>query len=150
MLSTRKSAGKRQSRNDAIVPATNLEPLALVYNDTPVYPHIFRLAGGSDADTNTNPAGQSPLLNRSLPPAARMTDASNHSSSTVGSARERELYRYYQPTSRNEKNTRQRSLAVLPDDDTVSADGATSPDNTLTALAQLTAIRLNAQRAMVR
>ena len=42
-----------------------------------------------------------------------------------------------------------RSLTVLPDDDIVTVD-ATSPDNTLTALAQLAAIRLNAQRAIVR
>lgn len=83
-------------------------------------------------------------------PAARMTDTSNHAHSKADSARERELYRYYHPNSRNERNARQRSLTVLPDDDTVTADGAISPDNTLTALAQLAAIRLNAQRAMVR
>lgn len=112
--------------------------------------YISRLAGRSDASTNTNQAGQSPSLNRSLPPAVRMTDVSNHANSKVGSARERELYRYYQPTSRNEKNATQRSLTILPDNDPLSADEATSPDNTLTALAQLTAIRLNAQRAMVR
>ena len=40
-------------------------------------------------------------------------------------------------------------MTVLPDDDIVTVD-ATSPDNTLTALAQLAAIRLNAQRAIVR
>lgn len=78
-----------------------------------------------------------------------MTHISNHARSNVGSARERELYRYYQPNSR-QRSARQRSLTVLPDDDSVAADGAISPDNTLTALAQLAAIRLNAQRAMVR
>ena len=116
-------------------------------NDTPTHPHTIRHDGGSDVDTSTYSAGQSLSLNRPLPPAARMTDISNHARSKVDSARERELYRYYQPNSRNE---RQRSLTVLPGGDTVTADGATSPDNTLTALAQLAAIRLNAQRAMVR
>ena len=77
-----------------------------------------------------------------------MTDATNHGSSEAGSARQRELYRYYQPSS--QKKVRRESLSVLPDNDSVSADGASSPDNTLTALAQLTAIRLNAPRAMVR
>ena len=77
-----------------------------------------------------------------------MADDSNHASSQADSARERELYRYYQPSS--QKKARKHSLTVLPDNDPVSADEATSPDNTLTALAQLTAIRLNAPRAMVR
>lgn len=79
-----------------------------------------------------------------------MTDISNFARSKVGSVRERELYRYYQPKSRNESDARQRNLTVLPDNESVTADGVTSPDNTLTALAQLAAIRLNAQRAMVR
>lgn len=82
-------------------------------------------------------------------PAVRMTHINDHARSVVGRARERELYRYYQPNSRR-GGARQRSLTVLPDDDTVAADGAISPDKTLTALAQLAAIRLNAQRAMVR
>lgn len=91
-----------------------------------------------------------PTVDTAFIAAARMTDSSNHARSKVDSARERELYRYYHPNSRNERNARKRSLTVLPDDDTVTADGAISPDNTLTALAQLAAIRLNAQRAMVR
>lgn len=101
----------------------------------------------SDVDTSITQ-----LVNTStvISPATRMTHINNHARSKVGSARERELYRYYQPNSRHERSARQRSLTVLPDDDTVAADGVISPDSTLTALAQLAAIRLNAQRAMVR
>lgn len=107
------------------------------------------LTGVSDADTRITQLAKITAAT-ALSPAARMTHISNHARSKVGSARERELYRYYQPNSRDERSVRQRSLTVLPDDDTVGADGAISPDNTLTALAQLAAIRLNAQRAMVR
>lgn len=101
----------------------------------------------SDVDTSVTQLVKTTAV---ISPATRMTHISNHARSKVGSARERELYRYYQPNSRHERSARQRSLTVLPDDDTVAADGVISPDSTLTALAQLAAIRLNAQRAMVR
>lgn len=107
------------------------------------------LTGVSDVDTSVTQQAKTTAVT-ALSPAVRMTHISNHAPSKLGSARERELYRYYQPNSRHERSARQRSLTVLPDDDTVAADGAISPDNTLTALAQLAAIRLNAQRAMVR
>lgn len=101
----------------------------------------------SDVDTSITQLVKATAV---ISPVTRMTHISNHARSKVGSARERELYRYYQPNSRHERSARQRSLTVLPDDDTVAADGVISPDSTLTALAQLAAIRLNAQRAMVR
>lgn len=107
------------------------------------------LSGVSDVDTRITQQAKTTAVT-ALSPAISMTHISNHASCKVASARERELYRYYQPNSRHERSARQRSLTVLPDDDTVAADGAISPDNTLTALAQLAAIRLNAQRAMVR
>lgn len=110
---------------------------------------MIRLSGVSNVYTRINQLAKT-TATTALSPAVSMTHISNHASSKVGSARERELYRYYQPNSRHERSARQRSLTVLPDDDTVAADGAISPDNTLTALAQLAAIRLNAQRAMVR
>lgn len=71
--------------------------------------------------------------------------------SKVDSTRERELYRYYQPSdSKVERSTQgRRNLAALADN-TLSVDAASSPDTTLTALAQLCALRLNASRAMVR
>lgn len=71
--------------------------------------------------------------------------------SKVDSVRERELFRYYSPTD---------STAAAPspphgvpkdvDANTLSAHQASSPDTTLTALAQLCALRLHASRAMIR
>jgi len=54
----------------------------------------------------------------------------------VDNARERELYRYFQPPENSSS--------------TLSAHQASSPDTALTALAQLCALRLNAKRAMIR
>ena len=52
--------------------------------------------------------------------------------SKLDSLREHELFRYFQPPTEN-----------------VTANAASSPDTTLTALAQLCALRLNAKRAMI-
>ena len=60
------------------------------------------------------------------------------SPSKIDSVRERELYRYFQPP---ESPSQQ---------DTLSVHAASSPNTTLTALAQLCAIRLHAKRAMIR
>ncbi|KAL9035069.1 MAG: hypothetical protein Q9180_005055, partial [Flavoplaca navasiana] len=66
-------------------------------------------------------------------------------------ARERELYRYFDPprleATAPSLSTRQ-NLSVSQDDP-LTAKSASSPENTLTALAQLCALRLNASRAMV-
>ncbi|KAL8894794.1 MAG: hypothetical protein Q9192_004045 [Flavoplaca navasiana] len=66
-------------------------------------------------------------------------------------ARERELYRYFDPprleATAPSLSTRQ-NLSVSKDDP-FTAKSASSPENTLTALAQLCALRLNASRAMV-
>lgn len=59
-------------------------------------------------------------------------------SSRVDSVRERELYRYFQPPKTPTKQ------------DTLSVHVASSPDTSLTALAQLCAHRLHAKRAMIR
>ncbi|CAD6578204.1 MAG: hypothetical protein ASARMPRED_008641 [Alectoria sarmentosa] len=59
------------------------------------------------------------------------------SPSKIDSVRERELYRYFQPP---ESPSQQ---------DTLSVHAASSPNTTLTALAQLCAIRLHAKRAMI-
>ena len=58
--------------------------------------------------------------------------------SKVDRVRERELYRYFQPP---ESPTNQNILGV---------HAASSPDTSLTALAQLCAHRLHAKRAMIR
>lgn len=55
--------------------------------------------------------------------------------SKVDSVRERELYRYFQPPAHQ---------------DNISVHVASSPDTTLTALAQVCALRLHAKRAMIR
>lgn len=60
------------------------------------------------------------------------------SPSKVDSVRERELYRYFQPPE------------FPVHQDTLCAHVASSPNTTLTALAQLCAIRLHAKRAMIR
>ncbi|KAL8948003.1 MAG: hypothetical protein Q9222_005771 [Ikaeria aurantiellina] len=66
-------------------------------------------------------------------------------------ARERELYRYFEPPEIDkkgpEKATR-HNLSVETNDD-LTANPPSSPETTLTALAQLCALRLNASRAMV-
>lgn len=65
----------------------------------------------------------------------------------VDSIRERELYRYYHPlqspTTVGEEDGKAENY-------TLSANAASSPDTTLTALAQLCALRLGVQRAMIR
>lgn len=63
--------------------------------------------------------------------------------SRADGTRERELFRYYQPL----EPTTERSATSRT---TLSVDTATSPDTTLTALAQLCALRLRASRAMIR
>ena len=74
----------------------------------------------------------------------KMTAAVNSTSaaSKVDSTRERELFRYYQPSESTIEKIRHKT--------TLSVDAATSPDTTLTALAQLCALRLHASRAMIR
>lgn len=62
------------------------------------------------------------------------------------SARERELFRYFQPSKPETAEQRHRRLGQ----NTLCVDVAVSPDTTLTALAQLCALRLNASRAMIR
>lgn len=60
------------------------------------------------------------------------------SSSKIDSVREHELYRYFQPPESPKQQ------------DTLIVHAASSPDTTLTALAQLCALRLHAKRAMIR
>ncbi|KAF6217895.1 hypothetical protein HO133_006307 [Letharia lupina] len=59
------------------------------------------------------------------------------SPSKVNSIRERELYRYFQPPESPKQQ------------ETLSVHAASSPNTTLTALAQLCALRLHAKRAMI-
>lgn len=68
---------------------------------------------------------------------------STSAASKIDSTRERELYRYYQPS----ESTAERNEPLAKT--TLSVDAATSPDTTLTALAQLCALRLHASRAMI-
>lgn len=71
--------------------------------------------------------------------------------SKLDKLRERELFRYYRPSEpdgENPANSRQSPSAPTQAVDV--PDRAASPDATLTALAQLCALRLNASRAMVR
>ena len=65
--------------------------------------------------------------------------------------REHELYRYFQPPNNpaTSPEVASRNLSRFAQN-TLSANAASSPDTTLTALAQLCALRLNAQRAMIR
>lgn len=66
-------------------------------------------------------------------------------------ARERELFRYYQPIeSTLESSSKSRQSREAHGKTTLSIDAATSPDTTLTALAQLCALRLRSSRAMIR
>ena len=58
--------------------------------------------------------------------------------SRVDSVRERELYRYFQPPD------------TPSNKDTLIVHVASSPNTTLTCLAQLCALRLHAKRAMIR
>lgn len=60
----------------------------------------------------------------------------NAAQTKIDNARERELYRYFQPPA--------------PSSETLIAHQASSPDTTLTALAQLCALRLHSKRAMIR
>lgn len=66
-------------------------------------------------------------IDKMKPPAEPKTAPSK-----LDSLREHELFRYFQPPTEN-----------------VTAHAASSPDTTLTALAQLCALRLNAKRAMI-
>ena len=78
--------------------------------------------------TNSTVASSPPLnIDRMKPPAEP-----NTAPSKLDSLREHELFRYFQPPTEN-----------------VTANAASSPDTTLTALAQLCALRLNAKRAMI-
>ena len=67
----------------------------------------------------------------------------------VDSVRERELYHYYQPASSPTSNGTADSKGI-PETGSAVAPPPSSPDATLTALAQLCALRLQAQRAMIR
>lgn len=62
-------------------------------------------------------------------------DTTTKSDSKAENTRARELYRYFQPPE--------------PSPTTLSVHEASSPDTTLTALAQLCALRLHAKRAMI-
>ncbi|KAI4259617.1 MAG: hypothetical protein L6R42_004499, partial [Xanthoria sp. 1 TBL-2021] len=65
-------------------------------------------------------------------------------------ARERELYRYFEPPQLDATApslSARHNLSVEPNDPLTNSPS--SPENTLTALAQLCALRLNASRAMV-
>ncbi|KAL9598085.1 MAG: hypothetical protein Q9219_004716 [cf. Caloplaca sp. 3 TL-2023] len=66
-------------------------------------------------------------------------------------ARERELFRYFEPpeiTSEAPRRATHSNLSIR-DYDPLTANAPSSPETTLTALAQLCALRLNASRAMV-
>ncbi|KAL8918445.1 MAG: hypothetical protein Q9208_007351 [Pyrenodesmia sp. 3 TL-2023] len=66
-------------------------------------------------------------------------------------ARERELFRYFdppEPTAKAPAKATQYNLSI-DNDDSLHATSPSSPEITLTALAQLCALRLNASRAMV-
>lgn len=65
--------------------------------------------------------------------------------------RERELYRYFDPPQLEATApslSARHNLSVEPNDPLTNSPS--SPEHTLTALAQLCALRLNASRAMVR
>ncbi|KAI4176662.1 MAG: hypothetical protein LQ343_000953 [Gyalolechia ehrenbergii] len=64
-------------------------------------------------------------------------------------ARERELFRYFEPPTATPTKATQYDLSI-GNDDPLTASAPSSPETTLTALAQLCALRLNASRAMVR
>lgn len=67
-------------------------------------------------------------------------------------ARERELFRYFdppEPTAKAPTKASQYNLSI-GNDDPLRSSPPSSPETTLTALAQLCALRLNASRAMVR
>lgn len=68
--------------------------------------------------------------------------------SKLDKLRERELFRYYRPSEPDGANSRKSPSAPAQAVDVPNT--AASPDTTLTALAQLCALRLNASRAMVR
>ncbi|KAL8730215.1 MAG: hypothetical protein Q9166_004192 [cf. Caloplaca sp. 2 TL-2023] len=78
-------------------------------------------------------------------------EALNTARAKADAARERELYRYFDPpeleASAPSLATR-HNLSIRPDDP-LTANPLSSPKTTLTALAQLCALRLNASRAMV-
>ena len=62
----------------------------------------------------------------------------NTNSSKADSVREHELYRYFQPP----ESPKQKNTLVV--------HAASSPDTTLTAFAQLCALRLHAKRAIIK
>ncbi|KAI4087353.1 MAG: hypothetical protein LQ344_006848 [Seirophora lacunosa] len=66
-------------------------------------------------------------------------------------ARERELFRYFDPPDPTRKTPTKatRYSLSIGDDDPLTASPPSSPEVTLTALAQLCALRLNASRAMI-
>lgn len=67
-------------------------------------------------------------------------------------ARERELLRYFEPSeapSKPSTKATEHSLSI-ENDDPFATTAPSSPETTLTALAQLCALQLNASRAMVR
>ena len=66
--------------------------------------------------------------------------------------RERELFRYFQPSVIDDDNVAatQRQFLDGSVEDAMVQKAIESPDKTLTALAQLCACRLDASRAMIR
>jgi len=76
------------------------------------------------------------------------------SPSKADSIRERELYKYFQPPespdSRIDAPPNASEAFKSLAQNTIIAHVASSPDTTLTALAQLCACRLQASRAMIR
>ena len=89
------------------------------------------------------PAEPSTLIPREISHGSTQTSA-------VDRARERELYKYYSPDDEEAPSTsRVQKNSACQDPNSLTARPTSSPDTILTALAQLTAIRLKAQRAMI-
>ncbi len=77
---------------------------------------------------------------------------SGNSSLKTDAARERELFRYFDPpesTTKAPTKATQYNISI-GNDDPLNASPPSSPETTLTALAQLCALRLDASRAMIR
>lgn len=68
--------------------------------------------------------------------------------SKTDAVRERELLRYFAPPSTKTSTKASQYDLSIGNDDPLSASAPSSPETTLTALAQLCALRLNASRAM--
>lgn len=77
---------------------------------------------------------------------------SRQSEDHIDDCRARELYRYFQPTNPAALNSTCLPFGEEPSAAAVAGDGngLSSPNTTLTSLAQLAALRLNVQRAIIR